>query len=138
MTNAGELPADLRKRIAPARKRTNNLGKVDDENDKRVVSTTRDRLWLLSTSEVYGRFDSDYTSYAAIYNAEGEQYKLYSDKKVTTGKYSFCKKDGADSLWWLRSLCIGSSDCFRRIGDNGDWYDYNAYGASGVSPGFCF
>ena len=125
-----QLPSDLRSCIAAAKKRTNNVGQADSD-DKSVVSTTKDKLWLLSSSEVYGNGSGAY--------AEGAQYKLYSDKKVTTSRYSFCKKLGADSWWWLRSPSPGYSDYFYFVYSNRGWLSHSGAGdALGVSPGFCF
>jgi hypothetical protein len=124
-----KLPDDLRASIATARKRTNNVGEVA-RNDARSVTATDDRLWLLSSNEVYGGLPG-------VYGREGAQYRLYADKGVTARNYGFCKKDGAGSWWWLRSPSAYGSLRFHRVRFDGDWYASYADHDCGVSPGFC-
>jgi hypothetical protein len=79
-------------------------------------------------------------SHAAIYDAEGAQYQLYSDHDVSVDNYEFCEKRGADSWWWLRSPCALDSYRFLVVLFDGDW-DAGTGRADhdcGVSPGFCF
>ena len=129
------LPSGLRELVEPARKRTNNRGKVE-EGDKSCVTETEDSLWLLSVSEVYGSLWLE-TSWASTYHAEGTQYQLYADKGVMTSDHGFCMKGGAGS-WWLRSPNANYSGSFLFVNDDGDWVPYKSAGdAGGVSPGFC-
>ena len=136
----GLLPGDLRAVVAAARKRTNNRGEVA-ENDTACVTTTEDRLWLLSMPEVYGRLSSQNGNVPwspITYDAEGAQYQLYADKGVSTVSYASCKKRGANSWWWLRSPCAVDADGFLFVYGDGDWnWNFASYGW-GVSPGFCF
>ncbi|MDO4805874.1 MAG: DUF6273 domain-containing protein [Coriobacteriales bacterium] len=140
-----KLPDDLRPLVEPAWKLTNNVGRVRKENDVSVVRRNADgpdRLWLLSLSEVYGSFsskDEDKLWSPSTYDAEGAQYQLYESKEVSTTSYSFCKKDGAYSLWWLRSLLVGNSNSFHCVYRDGGWDGWIfADRGWGVSPGFCF
>ena len=136
----GLLPADLRDNVAKAAKRTNNRGKVE-ENDTACVTTTDDRLWLLSMSEVYGRLSERERNVpwsSVTYDAEGRQYRLYADRSVSTTGYDSCQKRGASSWWWLRSPSARSSFVFRGVGDDGGWSWRDADLDRGVSPGFCF
>lgn len=133
------LPEDLRFRLVRVRKRTNNRGFVETE-DMSVVSETDDVLWLLSLSEVYGRLASqadNVPEHPAVYDAEGNQYQLYADQGVSTSNYGFCKKSGADSMWWLRSPGTYGREGFRVVGLGGAWYGDSAYYSRGVSPAFC-
>ncbi|MDO4805884.1 MAG: DUF6273 domain-containing protein [Coriobacteriales bacterium] len=138
------MPADIRHLAEPAKKRTNNVGEIETNNDTSVVSETIDRLWLLSVSEVYGKLSSQKKNRpwsSATYDAEGTQYQLYTDKGVSTKSYSSCiKKDnrGADSWWWLRSPYAYSSDSFHIVFSVGVWSIWDADYDDGVSPGFCF
>lgn len=136
-----KLPEDLRQLLDATVKMTNNEGLARSENDISAVTKTEDRLWLLSMSEVYGNLvhqSSNVPRYQKVYDAEGSQYQLYTDKHVSTTNYGFCKKRGADSWWWLRSPLAYGPDRFRCIGFDGDWYGGNTDRSGGVSPGFCF
>lgn len=124
------LPIELRKCVSSASKLTNNRGMIE-ENDVLAVTHTSDKLWLLSTCEVYGKTID-------IYDAEGNQYQLFGDKKVSTDNYGSCSKCGVDSSWWLRSPGAYDSDAFLRVGGEGLWNLGNANSIMGVSPGFCF
>ena len=140
-----KLPSSLSNSIASVYKATNNAG-GDTGGDASVVTTTTDKLWLLSMSEVYGTLSaqsSNTPTYPAVYNAEGTQYQLYSDQGVTTTNYDFCAKTGSYIWWWLRSPDAGgsdyfSSDYFHYVYDDGDWGSGDAGLAYGVAPGFCF
>lgn len=136
------LPDDLRECVEPAEKLTNNKGKVG-EGETSAVTSTKDLLWLPSSTEVYG---SEKGSWADVYDAEGSQYQLYADQGVTTSDYEFCEEDkgGKYSSWWsLRSWWLRSPnpayehkflfvDSFWGHCDSGGVKD-----AFGVSPGFC-
>lgn len=125
------LPDELRANLVEVTKRTNNRGKVS-QSDSNAVTDTRDKLWLLSTAEVYGG-DLEYP-----YGAEGKQYQLYIDQDVTTENYDFSRKSGASSWWWLRSPYARDSSPFRIVSSGGGWLGRLADGDDGVSPGFCF
>ncbi|MDO4798824.1 MAG: TIR domain-containing protein [Coriobacteriales bacterium] len=135
------LPTDLRVNVAVARKRTNNVGEVTKENDPSVVSVTNDGIWLLSMGEVFGELSGQKKCVLwspATYDAEGTQYQLYKDERVTTTTCEPCKKRGADSRWWLRSPYALGMDRFHLVYDDGSWDYGDALRAGGVSPGFCF
>ena len=136
------LPDDLRGCVKVAVKRTNNKGLVEKEGDTSAVTATTERLWLLSMGEVYGRgltFTSgDDFPLDATYDNEGVQYQLYAGRGASTLNYGFCKKEGADRSWWLRSPCAPYSRGFHRVGSGGDWFGSDNHHAFGVSPGFCF
>ena len=125
------LPEELRTNVAAAMKRTNNRGWTTSPDGVSVVTPTPDRLWLLSSNEVYGGL-------TGVYGAEGVQYKLYADKGVTTKSCASCAKSGANSWWWLRSPIAYSSYGFHFVFGVGDWVWRHANLVRGVSPGFCF
>lgn len=140
------LPSGLRKQIAPAKKRTNNVGFVADKNDTSAVSVTKDKLWLLSLTEVYSKtlkmmtFD---TTFDRVFIAEGKQYQLYSDKRVAgNANQFFCAKKmaGANIQWSLRSPYAYNTVSFRAVlmAGNRDSNGLEANNLYGVSPGFCF
>jgi hypothetical protein len=106
------LPQDLSSNIVEVEKKTHYTEWDAPRGPERHVTGTFDRLWLLSMAEVYGRLSvrrRNVPSHAAIYDAEGTQYQLYSDHDVSVDNYEFCEKRGANSLWWLRSPYAGGS-----------------------------
>ena len=136
------LPYDLRSRIVSVSKLTNNKGKTTSSS---AVTSTSDKLWLLSMRECYGSVsvDDNFDDSRSVYDAEGSQYKLYTDNGVSLSNYSFLKKqDTSDymdlSWWWLRSPYAHDSDYFHYVDSSGDWNYYYADDSHGVSPGFCF
>jgi hypothetical protein len=130
------LPSGLQSCIESVKKETNNVGRVESEDDTSVVTATDDKLWLLSMTEVYGSTTGVWSS--ATYDAEGTQYKLYADQGVTTKNYGFCAKGGADYWWWLRSPNAGDSGSFHYVDPVGGWDAQDARYEWGVFPGFCF
>jgi hypothetical protein len=105
------LPDDLASVIVSANKLTNNVGMTTDTGS---VTSTSDRLWLLSAREVCGNitwYADEYGSWHsdedAVFNAEGEQYALFAQLGVT------CYDDPDDCLvrtsngtaisWFLRT-----------------------------------
>ena len=129
------LPDDLRGCVEPTAKRTNNTGKVG-KSETSAVTSADDRLWLLSETEVHGSMKE--SDWAPVYDAEGTQYQLYADQGVTTSDYGFCKKDGADSWWWLRSPHVRTENSFYYVYGDVDLVSGHADLVNGVSPGFCF
>ncbi len=137
------LPEELQDVIVAVDKSTNNVGETEDVLS---VTTTSDELWLFSYVELAGelnKFDlyeiSDYP--AAIYNAEGFQYKLFSDCNVDHFDYNdilIKTYQGESYYWWERSPGPYSSDSFRCVDSDG--VPYNGIGtdySNAVVPGFC-
>lgn len=136
------LPDDLRECVETAKKWTNNTGYVSNEGDTSVVTETSDKLWLLSSGEVFGEVGDRWYS-AATYDAEGTQYQLYANQGVTTRNVGgLCYKDEAGSWWWLRSPVAGIKsdfDCIPSLDDSLDGdRSVNSASVGGVAPGFCF
>lgn len=138
------LPQGLQSCIEPVRKKANNSGLVENEDDTSVVTSTPggDKLWLLSLTEVYGKVSTqvDNGLYSSVtYDEEGRQYQLYSDKGVSLSNHIFCKKGGVDSWWWLRSPSAYASSGFLGVLEDGSKLFWCHPGSDkGVSPGFCF
>lgn len=106
------LPDDLQEQVKRVEKYTDNVGIVtDEETAEAAVSATSDRLWPLSAREIYGDIDwwsrngGDRPFYDTVYNAEGKQYRLFSDEGLNadTDTSSLVRLGGTDSEWWLRS-----------------------------------
>ena len=150
------LPSDLKGVIVAASKKTNSSALTSPG----AVSSTSDKLWLLSLVEVSGSvspnslFGANGSHIpAATYDKEGKQYQLFAAKGVSAGEengalqYAFTGDDskgsgivvsGEASPWWLRSLSTTWTAGFEAVNAEGDpqnaWIsDYEL----GVTPGFC-
>ena len=149
---AGMLPSDLKGAIKAANKKTNSSAYTTPG----AVSTTSDKLWLLSLVEIGGSVSpNDIIGGsgipAATYNAEGKQYQVFSEAKVsgnddnTKLERTFTGKDGNGIVvpgeacgWWQRSLSMTWTSGFAAVDADGNplnaWItDYEL----GVVPGFC-
>jgi hypothetical protein len=103
--------------------------------------TSTDKLYLLSTYEVWEDVDGNTSSgidyYDTAYN-NTRQLDYYKGLNVTTSNYSSAiKKNGtSNSVWWLRSASSNIAIDFRHVNTSGHWSTYAAYGTGGVSPAF--
>ena len=129
--NSGDLwallPAEIQSRAKAVTKMTDN--KLDTYPG--TVTATTDKVFLLSTTEVYGNLQSN-----GHLQSDGSQYEYYAFKGVTASSYY-----GASSGWehWTRSVCLDGSQYFRYVRNNGDWGN-NGYSANAdyVFPAWCF
>lgn len=149
---AGMLPGDLKDVIKSASKKTNNSALTTPGS----VSATSDKLWLLSYVEIAGSASpNDLVGGSRIpaetYNAEGTQYQVFSDMKVSGNSENtalarmFVGADGNGLVasgeacpWWQRSLSMTWTSGFGAVDAEGNplnaWMpDYEL----GVVPGFC-
>ena len=122
--NSGDLwsllLSGLQSKVKSVKKMTDNKG----GGTAGTPSATTDKVFLLSTTEIYGDMQSD-----------GTQYEFYKSKGVTTSNYS-----GASSSYhhWTRSVTPSASTGFRFVVGNGDWDYSNATGVPYVFPAFSF
>lgn len=122
--NSGDLwsllPSGLQSKVKSVKKMTDNKG----GGTAGTPSATTDKVFLLSTTEIYGDMQSD-----------GTQYEFYKSKGVTTSNYS-----GASSSYhhWTRSVTPSASTGFRFVVGNGDWDYSNATGVPYAFPVFFF
>ena len=106
-------------------------GHGSTSGEANFIST--DKLYLLSTKEVWGSTSND-TVQAT------RQLEYYGQNGVTISNYSAAiKKQAGNSIrWWLRSANSGGNNCFDIVDTNGSFY--GGYGASNsvptVSPAF--
>ena len=93
--------------------------------------TSTDKLYLLSTQEVWGGNLSFDTSYATT-----RQLDYYVGQRVTDSNCSGAIKqyNGSNSWWFLRSSC--NTIDFLAVADSGVTGNSNASYNSGVSPAF--
>ena len=119
--NSGDLwsllPAEIQSKVKSVKKMTDNKGGG-------TPSATTDKVFLLSTTEVYGDLQSD-----------GVQYEFYKSKGVTRSNYS-----GASSSnrHWTRSVYPYNSAAFRSVYSDGGWSSNLATRTRYVFPAFSF
>ena len=122
--NSGDLwsllPSELQSKVKAVTKMTDNKG----GGTAGTPSATTDKIFLLSTTEVYGNLQSD-----------GAQYEFYKSKGVTKSNYSGASSSGNH---WTRSVVPSYSTSFRVVHSGGDWYNYYAAGTRYVFPAFSF
>ena len=96
--------------------------------------TSTDKLYLLSTKEVWGSNPGGYDTATA----ETRQLDYYKAQGVTTSNYSGAKKqyNGSNKNWWLRAALSYFSSSFCHVSTNGYWNNVNASTSSGVAPAF--
>ena len=122
--NSGDLwallPAEIQSKAKPVTKMTDNKG----GGSAGTPSATTDKVFLLSSTEVWGDMQSD-----------GIQYEYYKSKGVTTSNYS----GASSSLYhWTRSVYPSNSTYFRIVFSDGDWYSNYAAYTYYVFPAFSF
>ena len=132
------LPSDLQAVIKPTRVISGH-GSNDSTN-----FTTTDKLYLLSSEEVYGIDDGQYHFYDTAYGTS-HQLEYYSNNGVTysTSSWNGTNLDKAikqynssNTWWWLRPALSDISHFFAGVNINGNWTSINAYYAYGVAPAF--
>ena len=130
------LPSELRSKIINTTV-VSGYGSKDSTN-----FTTTDKLYLLSSHEVWEDVDGNTSSGIDYYDksySNTRQLDYYHDKGVTTSNYSGAIKknlSGSNSWWWLRSADSFSDGYFYIVRNNGNWTDTNSYRTNGVSPAF--
>lgn len=133
-TLLSQLPADLQSVIKSVYKKT-SAG-----NKSTTITTTNDKLFLLSEVEVNG-------TTATTYADEGEQYAYFkrnggyvqygNDGYYPNGIKALSNGDGDSCIWWLRSPYVTSTTGFRYVSNVGSVYYSGASRSCGVSFGFC-
>lgn len=133
-TLLSQLPADLQSVIKSVYKKT-SAG-----NKSTTITTTNDKLFLLSEVEVNG-------TTATTYADEGEQYAYFkrnggyvqygNDGYYPNGIKALSNGDGVSYGWWLRSPHVAYANSFRCVINGGYVYSSGASYSCGVSFGFC-
>jgi hypothetical protein len=129
------LPSELKSRIINTTV-VSGHGYRDSNN-----FTSTDKLYLLSTHEVWedvdGNASSGFDYYDTAYN-NTRQLDYYSSQNVTTSNYSGAikQRNGSSAHWWLRSAVSSSSSGFYDVGSYGDWPTIVSSSTYGVSPAF--
>ena len=126
------LPGDLRSVIIDT---TTISGHGSRSGETNFTST--DKLYLLSTSEIWAQGSSNTISYDTARDVT-RQLDYYKNLGTSTSNYSGAiKKDGTiTSDWWLRSARSSSGGSFYYVSANGSSNSSTAISTKGVSPAF--
>lgn len=147
------LPDDLKSTICSVEKLSNNSGGVDTgELTPSIVTTTSDKIWLLSHVELAGddpedvhwavsHYHGQYTWCNDITSQEGTQYALFQE--VDTQGFSpngilVREYEGTPWKWWMRSANPHISFDTLAVAENGALNDdVGSIEAQGMVPAFC-
>ena len=126
------LPSDLRSVIIDT---TTISGHGSRSGETNFTST--DKLYLLSTAEVWSQGSSNTISTDTARDVT-RQLDYYKNLGTSTSNYSGAiKKDGTiTSDWWLRSASSSSGGSFYYVSANGSSNSSTAISTKGVSPAF--
>ena len=107
-------------------------GKSDTEN-----FTSTDKLYLLSTAEVWAQGSSNTIEYDTARDVT-RQLDYYKNLGTSTSNYSGAiKKNGtSNSYWWLRAARSSNTYDFLYVSISGDWTNSYAGNTDGVAPAF--
>ena len=121
------LPSDLQNVIVSTKVISGHGSTAGETNFE-----TQDRLYLLSTKEIWGAAEYD------TVDIETRQLDYYKNKGVTTSNRSGSIKqyNGSDSFWLLRSPYSGNAAGFIRVGSMGNWSSSASIELNGISPAF--
>ena len=99
---------------------------------------TQDKLYLLSSEEIYGDFASSSNSQYDSATGTSKLLDYYKKKLVTMENYSLVikKYNKSDFWWWLRSSNSADNYRFLVVGHHGDWYRSYVKDSCGISPAF--
>ena len=99
--------------------------------------TSTDKLYLLSTAEVWAQGSSNTISTDTARD-NTRQLDYYKNLGVTTSNYSGAiKKNGTwDGNWWLRAADSSNTYFFLSVNSNGAYDNYVASLGNGVAPAF--
>ena len=125
------LPSELRNAIIDTTV-VSGHGKSDTEN-----FTSTDKLYLLSTAEVWSQGSSNTISTDTARDVT-RQLDYYKNLNTDTVNYSPAIKNNGTSAgyWWLRAACSSHYNYFYCVNSDGDWFNSYAYRTYGVSPAF--
>ena len=125
------LPSELRNAIIDTTV-VSGHGKSDTEN-----FTSTDKLYLLSTAEVWSQGSSNTISTDTARDVT-RQLDYYKNLNTDTVNYSPAIKNNGTSAgyWWLRAANSHFNSRFFYVNDNGDWSRDGANSTNGVSPAF--
>ena len=125
------LPAELQSKAKAVTKMTDNKGNGTIDIPSGTPSATTDKVFLLSSTEIWGDFRSDDVGL----QSDGVQYEYYQSKGVTKSNYS-----GASLSYdrWTRSVTPYNSTGFWYVDSDGAVYGGDSTDAIYVFPAWCF
>ena len=123
------LPSDLQNVITTTRVVSGHGSTAGEANFE-----TQDKLYLLSSEEIYGDFASSYSSQYDTALGTSKQLDYYKNLGVTTTNYSLAAK--SNYYWWLRSAYSIYNHAFLLVYSVGYWTGISADGENGISPAF--
>ena len=99
--------------------------------------TSTDKLYLLSTAEVWSQGSSNTISNDTARDVT-RQLDYYKNLGTSTSNYSGAiKKNGTSAQWWwLRAANSNSTYIFLIVNNSGDWASSSATSTYGVAPAF--
>ena len=99
--------------------------------------TSTDKLYLLSTAEVWAQGSSNTISYDTARDLT-RQLDYYKNLGTSTSNYSGAIKKSGTSAdnWWLRAVNSNIALSFFVVIDNGNWTNTSASNTNGVAPAF--
>lgn len=121
-TLLGQMPSDLQNVIKQVEKKT------QAGNGSSTITTTTDKLWLFSYTEVGLGATTSYSP-----GGEGVAYPLFVSNSSRVKKMN----GGSEIGWWLRSPVLSKTGHFCNIKVTGVAEEYLASNQAGVSVGFC-
>ncbi len=100
--------------------------------------TTTDKVYLLSTKEVWGKEGATNVCTRDTAEVETRQLDYYKSQGIKTDNNNGAikKYNGNTKNWWLRTADSADSDDFMRVNDTGHWGDSTANVTNYVSPAF--
>ena len=128
-----KLPEDLRNVIIDT-KVVSGQGSTTGETN----FTTTDKIYLLSSHEVWEDGTSNQVSSRDTAWDKTRQLDYYANLGVTTSNYSGAikKYNGSDSDWWLRAANSDDGYSFLGVGSYGNWDYSRADRNGGFAPAF--
>ena len=127
------LPSELQNIVA-ATKVISGHGNTSGETN----FETQDKLYLLSSEEIYEDFTSSENAQYDSTTGTSRQLDYYQKSNVSTNDYlnAIKKFNGVADYWWLRSIDSHVSGYALGIGGGGNWYGNSMYDFYSVSPAF--
>lgn len=126
------LPSDLKKVIIDTYS-VSGYGSGDSTN-----FTSLDKLYLLSTKEVWGKEGIGNTIDYDSAESETRQLDYYKNNGVTTDFYLEAIKTYHESVdgWWLRTAIQKSVSEYYSVASDGNWNECKTDSSYGIAPAF--
>ena len=126
------LPRDLQNIILTT-KVISSYGKNDSANFE-----TEDKLYLLSSEEVFGDFATSSMASHDTSAGTSKQLDYYKNQGVTLSNFekSIKQYEENNDYWWLRSVSDDNPWCVYDVANTRGWSNTSAMSYDGISPAF--